>query len=136
VNPEAFQAYLAGRYFWNKRTGDGLKKAIDYFNQAIEKDPNYAQAYAGLADAYALSGDWEYGILSPEDAFPKAKAAATKALALDDNLAAAHTSLAFVLDLYDWDWVCRQEYKHTNHLLGMVSRRLITVYLAFDRDGT
>jgi TolB-like protein/Tfp pilus assembly protein PilF len=112
VNPEAFQAYLAGRYFWNKRTGDGLKKAIDYFNQAIEKDPNYAQAYAGLADAYALSGDWEYGILSPEDAFPKAKAAATKALALDDNLAEAHTSLAFVLDLYDWDWEsAEQEYK-------------------------
>jgi len=112
VNPEAFQAYLAGRYFWNKRTGDGLKKAIDYFNQAIEKDPNYAQAYAGLADAYALSGDWEYGILSPEDAFPKAKAAATKALALDNNLAEAHTSLAFVLDLYDWDWEsAEQEYK-------------------------
>ena len=112
VNPEAFQAYLAGRYFWNKRTGDGLKKAIDYFNQAIEKDPNYAQAYAGLADAYALSGDWEYGILSPEDAFPKAKAAATKALALDDNLAEAHTSLAFVLDLYHWDWEsAEREYK-------------------------
>jgi tetratricopeptide (TPR) repeat protein len=99
-------------YFWNKRTGDGLKKAIDYFNQAIEKDPNYAAAYTGLADAYALSGDWEYGILSPEVAFPKAKAAATKALALDDNLAEAHTSLAFVLDLYDWDWEsAEQEYK-------------------------
>jgi len=112
VDPKAYQAYLAGRYFWNKRTGDGLKKAIDYFNQAIENDPNYAAAYTGLADAYALSGDWEYGILSPEDAFPKAKAAATKALALDDNLAEAHTSLAFVLDLYDWDWEsAEQEYK-------------------------
>jgi len=112
VNPEAYQAYLAGRYFWNKRTGDGLKKAIDYFSQAIEKDPNYAQPYTGLADAYALSGDWEYGVLSPEVAFPKAKAAATKALALDDSLAEAHTSLAFVLDLYDWDWEsAEQEYK-------------------------
>jgi TolB-like protein/DNA-binding winged helix-turn-helix (wHTH) protein len=112
VNPEAYQAYLAGRYFWNKRTGDGLRKAIDYFSQAIEKDPNYAQPYTGLADAYALSGDWEYGILSPEVAFPKAKAAATKALALDDNLAEARTSLAFVLDLYDWDWEsAEQEYK-------------------------
>ena len=112
VNPEAFQAYLAGRYFWNKRTKDGLKKAIDYFNQAIEKDPNYAEAYTGLADAYALSGDWEYGILSPEVAFPKAKAAARKALALDDSLAEAHTSLAFALDLYDWDWEsAEQEYK-------------------------
>jgi tetratricopeptide (TPR) repeat protein len=61
VNPEAYEAYLKGRYFWNKRTADGLKKAIDYFNQAIEKDPNYAQAYAGLADSYALAGDWQYG---------------------------------------------------------------------------
>ena len=112
MNPEAFQAYLAGRYFWNKRTKDGLKKAIDYFNQAIEKDPNYAEAYTGLADAYALSGDWEYGILSPEVAFPKAKEAASKALALDGSLAEAHTSLAFVLDLYDWNWEsAEQEYK-------------------------
>jgi tetratricopeptide (TPR) repeat protein len=112
VNPEAYEAYLKGRYFWNKRTGDGLKKAIDYFDRAIEKDPNFAKAYTGLADAYALSGDWEYGILSPQDAFPKAKAAATKALALDDNLAEAHTSLAFILDLYEWDWEsAEKEYK-------------------------
>ena len=104
VNGEAYEAYLKGRYFWNKRTGDGLKEAIYYFNIAKEKDQNYAEAYTGLADSYALSADWEYGILSPEDAFPKAKAAATKALALDDNLAEAHTSLAFILDLYEWDW--------------------------------
>jgi TolB-like protein/DNA-binding winged helix-turn-helix (wHTH) protein/Tfp pilus assembly protein PilF len=112
VNPEAYEAYLKGRYFWNKRTGDSLKKAIGYFNLAIDKDPNYAKAYTGLADSYALSGDWEYGILSPQDAFPKAKAAATKALALDDNLAEAHTSLAFILDLYEWDWEsAEKEYK-------------------------
>src|SRR5246127_4841895 len=86
VNPEAYEAYLKGRYFWNKRTGDGLKKAIDYFNHAIETDPTYAEAYSGLADSYALSGDWEYGVLSPQDAFRKAKAAAAKALALDDSL--------------------------------------------------
>ena len=104
VNPEAYEAYLKGRYFWNKRTADGLKKAIDYFNQAIEKDPNYAQAYTGLADSYALLGDWEYGILAPKEAFPRAKAAATKALALDNTLGEAHTSLAFSLDLFDWDW--------------------------------
>jgi TolB-like protein/DNA-binding winged helix-turn-helix (wHTH) protein/Flp pilus assembly protein TadD len=104
VKPEAYEAYLKGRYFWNKRTGDGLKKAIEYFTVAIEKDPNYAQAYAGLADSYALSGDWEYGILSPRDASLEAKAAATKALALDDTLGEAHTSRAFALDLYDWDW--------------------------------
>jgi hypothetical protein len=78
VNPEAYEAYLKGRHFWNKRTGDGLKKAIDYFSFAIEKDPNYAEAYSGLADSYALSGDWEYAILSPRDASPKAKAAAAK----------------------------------------------------------
>ena len=117
VNAEAYEAYLKGRYFWNKRTGDGLKKAIDYFNQAIEKDPNYAQAYSGLADAYALMGDWEYGVLPPMEAFPKAKAAATKALALDNTLGEAHTSLAFVLDLFDWDWAAAErEYRQAIQL--------------------
>jgi TolB-like protein/DNA-binding winged helix-turn-helix (wHTH) protein/Flp pilus assembly protein TadD len=112
VNPEAYEAYLKGRYFWNKRTGDGLKKAVEYFNHAIETDPTYAEAYSGLADSYALSGDWEYGVLSPQDAFRKAKATATKALALDDSLAEAHTSLAFALDLYGWDWeTAETEYK-------------------------
>jgi TolB-like protein/DNA-binding winged helix-turn-helix (wHTH) protein len=112
VNAEAYEAYLKGRYFWNKRTRDGLTKAIEYFNDAIQKNPRYAEAYTGLGDAYALSGDWEYGLLSPGDAFPKAKAAVTKALALDDNLAEAHTSLAFILDLYDWDWeTAAKEYK-------------------------
>jgi TolB-like protein/DNA-binding winged helix-turn-helix (wHTH) protein/Flp pilus assembly protein TadD len=112
VNPAAYEAYLKGRYFWNKRTGDGLRTAIEYFNRAIEADPTYAQAYSGLADSYALSGDWEYGVLSPQDAFRKAKAAATKALALDDSLGEAHTSLAFALDLYGWDWeTAETEYK-------------------------
>jgi TolB-like protein/DNA-binding winged helix-turn-helix (wHTH) protein/Tfp pilus assembly protein PilF len=104
VKPEAYEAYLKGRYFWNKRTSEGLKKAIEYFSQAIETDPTYAEAYSGLADAYALSGDWEYGLLAPRDAFPLARAAATKALALDDSLGEAHTSLAFALDLYGWEW--------------------------------
>ncbi|MHB8270581.1 winged helix-turn-helix domain-containing tetratricopeptide repeat protein [Bradyrhizobium sp.] len=112
VNPAAYEAYLKGRYFWNKRTGDGLRTAIEYFNHAIETDPTYAEAYSGLADSYALSGDWEYGVLSPQDAFRKAKAAATKALALDDSLGEAHTSLAFALDLYGWDWQAAEaEYK-------------------------
>ena len=112
VNPEAYEAYLKGRYFWNKRTGEALKNAIDYFEHAIGTDPGYARAYSGLADSYALLGDWEYGILSPQDAFPRAKAAATKALALDDALSEAHTSLAFVLDLYGWDWAsAEKEYK-------------------------
>jgi len=112
VNAEAYEAYLKGRYFWNKRTKEGLVKATDYFHRAIDTDPAYARAYSGLADSYALSGDWEYGILSPQDAFPKAKAAVTKALALDDNLSEAHTSLAFIQDLYDWDWAsAEKEYK-------------------------
>jgi TolB-like protein/DNA-binding winged helix-turn-helix (wHTH) protein/tetratricopeptide (TPR) repeat protein len=117
VNPVAYEGCLKGRYFINKRTGDGLKKAIEYFSQAIETDPTYAAAYSGLADAYALSGDWKYGVLSPQDAFSKAKAAAAKALALDDNLAEAHASLAFALDLYGWDWeTAETEYKRAIEL--------------------
>ena len=104
VNPEAYESYLKGRYFWNKRTADGLSKAIDYFNEAVNKDPDYAQAYAGLADSYALAGDWKYALLAPKEAYPKAKAAATKAIALDGTLGEAHISLAFCLDNFDWDW--------------------------------
>jgi tetratricopeptide (TPR) repeat protein len=112
TNPNALESYLKGRFFWNKRTVDGLKKAIDYFNRSIETDPNYAEAYSGLADAYALSGDWEYGILSPQEAFEQSKKAATKALSLDDSLAEPHTSLAFALDLYGWEWeAAEKEYK-------------------------
>jgi len=112
VNADAYEAYLKGRYFWNKRTREGLVKATDYFHTAIDIDPTYARAYSGLADSYALSGDWEYGILPPQDAFPKAKAAVTKALALDDSLSEAHTSLAFIQDLYDWHWAsAEKEYK-------------------------
>jgi TolB-like protein/DNA-binding winged helix-turn-helix (wHTH) protein/Tfp pilus assembly protein PilF len=112
LDPQAYEAYLKGRYFWNKRTEGGLTKAIEYFRHAIELDPKYAQAYSGLADSYALSGDWEYGILSPQDAFTQAEAAATKALALDDGLGEAHTSLAFALDLYSWNWsAAEKEYQ-------------------------
>ncbi len=103
VNPEAYESYLKGRYFWNKRTADGLKSALAYFNQAIEEDPKYAQAYSGLADTYALLGDWQYAVMTPKEAFPKAKAAAIKALELDSTLGEAHNSLAFVLDGFDWD---------------------------------
>ena len=103
VDPQAYEYYLKGRYFWNKRTADGLKKAIEYFNQAIEKDPKYAQAYSGLADTYALLGDWEYGVLAPKEAYPRAKAAASRALELDNTLSEAHTSLAS-LGMFDWDW--------------------------------
>ena len=104
VDPEAYESYLKGRYFWNKRTADSLSKAIDYFTEAIKRNPDYAQAYAGLADSYALAGDWKYGLLDPKEAYPKAKAAAAKALALDGSLGEAHISLAFCLENFDWDW--------------------------------
>jgi len=104
VNPQAYESYLKGRYFWNKRTSDGLKVALAYFTQAIEEDPNYAQAYSGLADTYALLGDWQYAVMTPKEAFPKAKAAAIKALELDSAMGEAHNSLAFVLDGFDWDF--------------------------------
>jgi TolB-like protein/Tfp pilus assembly protein PilF len=94
ANPEAYQLYLKGRFYWNKRAGEALKKSIDYFNEAIEKDPNYALAYAGLADAYALIPVYSAG--SPQEFLPKAKAAAEKALEIDDTLAEAHTSLSLV----------------------------------------
>ena len=104
ASPDAYEAYLEGRYFWNKRDAAGLKKAIDYFQRAIEADPGYAPAYSGLADAYALAGGWEYGVLPPEQAAPRAKEAARKAVLLDPTLSEAHTSLAFALEMSAWDW--------------------------------
>jgi len=103
VNPESYESYLKGRYFWNKRTADGLRVALAYFNQAAEEDPNNARAYSGLADTYALLGDWQYAVMTPKEAYPKAKTAALKALELDSSLGEAHNSLAFVLDGFDWD---------------------------------
>jgi TolB-like protein/Flp pilus assembly protein TadD len=94
ANPEAYELYLKGRFFWNKRTGADLRKAIDYFSQAISKDPNYALAYAGLADSYLLLPN--YGSTSSKDALPPARAAAQKALELDDSLAEAHASLGLL----------------------------------------
>jgi TolB-like protein/Tfp pilus assembly protein PilF len=101
-NTEAYQLYLKGRFFWNKRTGQNLNKAADYFNQAIAADPKYALAYVGLADAYVLMPF--YGAGTPQDCYPKAKAAAKKALELDDTLTEAHTSLAYVLHVCDLDF--------------------------------
>jgi len=104
VNPHAYESFLKGRYFWNKRTADGLKVALAYFIRAIDEDPKYAQAYSGLADTYALLGDWQYAVMTPKKALPKAKAAAIKALELDGALGEAHNSLAFCLDGFDWDF--------------------------------
>ena len=104
VDPAAYESYLKGRYFWNKRTADGLKVALAYFNQAVDEDAGYAQAYSGLSDTYALLGDWQYAVMTPKEALPKAKAAATKALELDPALGEAHNSLAFCLDGFDWNF--------------------------------
>jgi TolB-like protein/Tfp pilus assembly protein PilF len=101
-NTEAYQLYLKGRYYWNKRTGEDLKKGIDHFRQAIDMDPNYALAYAGLADCYNVLPIWTP--IETKESYPKAKAAAQKALEIDDSLAEAHTSLAYALYRYDWDW--------------------------------
>jgi TolB-like protein/Flp pilus assembly protein TadD len=111
----AYELYVKGRYFWAKRTKEGLQQGIDYFQQAIDSDPNYALAYAGLADCYSLLDDW--GKRPPRDSFPKARVAAQKAIALDDTLAEAHVSLAMVRASYDWDWVgAEQEFRRAIEL--------------------
>ncbi len=107
LNPEAHDAYLRGRFHWNKRAEAAVKKAIEYFQQAIESDPGYAMAYVGLADAYSILG--YYGLLPPKESFPKAKAAALRALELDNTLGEAHTSLGYALYYYDWDWVAAEK---------------------------
>jgi TolB-like protein/Tfp pilus assembly protein PilF len=115
ANPEAYELYLKGRFFWNKRTGADFRTAIEYFNQALSKDPGYALAYAGLADSYSLLE--VFGAASPADSMPQAKAAAKKALELDGTLAEAHTSLATVLKSYDFDFEqSLQEYERAIQL--------------------
>ncbi|HEV2103605.1 MAG TPA: tetratricopeptide repeat protein [Candidatus Acidoferrum sp.] len=104
VSPEAYEDYLKGRYYWNKRSGDGFEKAIGYFEEATRRDPQYALAYAGLADCYGIIGATIYGRLPASEAAPKAKAAAIRALEIDPSLAAAETSLATAKFNYDWDW--------------------------------
>jgi serine/threonine-protein kinase len=99
---EAYKLYLKGRYFWNKRTEAGLRKGVEYFQQAIEQDPNYALAYAGLADSYIILANWRYA--PPSDSYAKAKAAALRALELDSHLPEAMTSLAYTTLLYERDW--------------------------------
>ncbi|HJQ69577.1 MAG TPA: winged helix-turn-helix domain-containing protein [Blastocatellia bacterium] len=100
-NTEAHQLYHRGRYLWNKRTEEALKKSIEYFEQAIAKDANYARAYSGIADSYIVLGTW--GFVSPKEAFPKAKQAAERALDHDPDLAEAHAALAYARHLFDWE---------------------------------
>jgi TolB-like protein/class 3 adenylate cyclase/Tfp pilus assembly protein PilF len=112
-NPEAEKLYQKGRFFWNQRTQDGLKNAIDYFQQAIQRDPDYALAYTGLADAYSLQSS----SVAPQEAFPHAELAALKAVNKDDSLAEAHAALAFIKLHFDWDWVeTEKEYKRAIEL--------------------
>ena len=114
-NAEAYRLYLKGRHHWNRWTEEGFYKAIEYFQQAVEKDPGYALAYTGLADSYVLLGWNSY--LPPKEAFPKGKAAAKTALDLDPDLAEAHTSLAALLWLYDWQWEeAQREFKRSLEL--------------------
>ncbi|HKZ81015.1 MAG TPA: protein kinase [Pyrinomonadaceae bacterium] len=114
-NTGAYQLYLKGRYFWNKRTEEGLRKGIEFFNQAIGEDPLYALAYVGLADSYDMMAT--YNLSPPKAVLDRAKAAAEKALEIDNQLAEAHTSLAKVKFDYDWDWVSAEaEFKRALEL--------------------
>jgi TolB-like protein/DNA-binding winged helix-turn-helix (wHTH) protein len=112
---ETYDLYLKGRYFWNKRTKDGFQQAADYFQQSIASDPNSARAYAGLADSYALMSSWSF--VPQTEAIPKARAAALRAMQLDDSLAEAHTSLALIAENYDYDWqTAEKEYRRAIQL--------------------
>jgi serine/threonine protein kinase/Tfp pilus assembly protein PilF len=102
VDQEAHNLYLKGLYFWNRRLEGGMRKAMEFFQQAIDKDPDYVLAHVGIADVYNITGF--FGFLSPAEAFPKAKAAADKAMAIDNSLGEAYTSLAWATFCYDWDW--------------------------------
>jgi TolB-like protein/DNA-binding winged helix-turn-helix (wHTH) protein/Tfp pilus assembly protein PilF len=104
VSTQSYDNYLKGRYYWNKRSQEGLTKAINYFQVAIDKDPHYALAYAGLADCYSIIGSAIVGTVPAAEVAPKARVAALKSLELDNTLAEAHTSLATVRFNYDWDW--------------------------------
>jgi len=115
VNPEAYEAYLKGRYYWSKRTQEGEQRGLEYFQQSVSLDPGYAPAYSGVADSYIVLG--AHGHLPVNDTFPKARAAAIKALELDEGLAEAHVSLATVKTFYDWDWAgSEREFKRALEL--------------------
>jgi tetratricopeptide (TPR) repeat protein len=115
VEPEAYEDYLKGRYYFNQRTEDSLNRSVVNFQQAIAREPNYGLAYSGLADAYALLGF--RGSFPSKDALSRAKAAASKAIEIDDTLAEAHASLAFIAETYEWDWAtAEREYKRALEL--------------------
>jgi TolB-like protein/Tfp pilus assembly protein PilF len=138
VSPEAYDAYLKGRYFWNERSREGHEKAVAYFERAVQLAPDSAMGYSGLADAY-LDGVWDEGE-DPSVAAAKARAAVTKALELDPNLAEAHVSLARILEVYDWNWAeADKEYQRGLELNpnSAVGHHIYAIFLAclgrFDR---
>jgi TolB-like protein len=151
-NTEAYQLYLKGRFYWNKYTEEGFRKSIEYFKQAVEKDPNYALAYAGLADTYSLLGDLSYG--TPKETFARARAYAEKANTLDDALGEAHLSLGIVKLFYDWDLAGAQKelqrakdlspnnpqvyhfYGHYLELAGRLDEAIIETKRGVDLDPT
>lgn len=106
-NLKAYDLYLKGRYHWNRRLPADLKRGIEYFEQALAEDPRYAKAYAGLADSYIILGDFNFR--PPVESYPKAKAAATKAIEIDPSLSEAHVSLAYAMTHYDWNWAGAEE---------------------------
>jgi tetratricopeptide (TPR) repeat protein len=138
TNPEAYQLYLKGRFYWNKRTGESLRQAVEFYNQAIERDQNYALAYSGLAETYVLYSF--YGIASPKASMPQAKAAALRAVEIDDSVAEAHSALGNYLLFFEFDRAGGEKelrraielnpnYATAHHWLGL---NLLTVLKRFD----
>ena len=109
TTPDVYEAYLKGRYFWSKRTQKDLRQALGFFEQAVARDPKYAPAYSGIADSYFLLGGVGYNAMQPREAMPRARAAAERALALDDSMAEAHCSLAVVRAYYEWQWAAAEQ---------------------------
>jgi eukaryotic-like serine/threonine-protein kinase len=138
IQPESYDAYLRGRYFWNKRTEASLRKAIEHFQRALDLDPLHAPSYSGIADSYFYLG-YSFGRMDPNDAMPKAKAAALHALELDPYLADAHCSLGMVQGIYDWDWAAAessfQRAIALNPSLGTALHFNSLVLSAFRRSG-
>ena len=128
-NAEAYQLYLKGRYFWNKGSEDGAKKGIEYFQQAIEKDPNYAPAYAGMAEAYNQLAAFSWS--PPREAVPKAKAAALRALEIDDHLADAYAALGYSSIIYDYDWpAAKRHYERARQLNPSATQWSYSLYFS------
>jgi len=116
-NTEAYQLYLQGRYYWNKKTPAGFNKGIEYFQKAIHEDPNYAPAYAALANLYYNMANYNFALIPPKEAWAKAKSAAAKAIQIDDTLAPAHASLALIAYQWEWDWAgAEKEFKRALEL--------------------